>query len=129
MRVTIEIGLSGEVRHEVRPEDTALARGSGDVEVLATPTVVRLCEAAAVSALAGQLDADTTSVGVRVSMDHLAPTVPGRKVVARASLEAVDGRRLEFAIEAMDGAGVIARGLHTRVIVDRASFMKGASER
>lgn len=121
--------MSGEVEHTVTDQDTALARGSGDVEVLATPTVVRLCEQAAVRAIANAMEDGTTSVGVRISLDHLAPTVPGRRVVARASLEAVDGRRLEFAVDAADHAGLIAQGLHTRVLVERETFLRSAAER
>lgn len=127
--MALESGLSAEVRHVVGPDDTALARGSGDVEVLSTPMVVALCERAAVQAVAGHMEEGHTSVGVRVSLDHLAPTAVGRTIVARASLEAVDGRRLEFAVEAHDDAGVVAQGLHTRVVVQHAEFMESANTR
>lgn len=122
-------GLRAEIEHVVLPEDTALAVGSGDVEVLATPRVVALCERAAVAALTGHLPEGRTTVGVRISLEHLAPTVVGRTVTAIASLEAVDGRTLELAVEACDEAGVIARGLHTRVVVDEIPFMDAARQR
>jgi predicted thioesterase len=127
--MALQSGLRAEVRHEVTDRDTARALGSGEVEVLGTPMVVALCERAAVQSLAGHLDPGHTSVGVRISLDHVAPTVPGRTVTATASLEAVDGRTLEFAVEACDDTGTIAKGLHTRVLVESAPFMDGAASR
>lgn len=125
----MKTGLTGTISHEVTHLDTASAMGSGDVAVLATPKVVALCEAAALEALKEQLEAEQTTVGARISIDHLAPTVPGRTVTARASLERVDGRTLEFAVQMSDGTGEIATGLHVRVIVDRQKFAQLAISR
>jgi predicted thioesterase len=99
------------------------------VPVLATPAVVALCERAAVAALAPALDADQTSVGTNITIDHAAPTVPGRTVTARARLERIDNRTLHFAVEASDDSGAIASGTHTRVVVDRQRFLSGADQR
>lgn len=123
----IEPGAEATVEHVVTEADTALSLGSGDVSVLGTPAVVALCERAAVESL--RLDIGQTSVGTNVTIDHLAPTAVGRRVVARARLDAVEGRKLRFSIEASDPAGVIARGTHVRVIVDRARFAADAAER
>lgn len=125
----MQTGLTATISHEVTHSDTASAMGSGDVEVLATPKVVALCEAAAIEALKGELDEEQTTVGVRISIDHSAPTIPGCTVIARASLERVDGRTLEFAVQMSDGAGEIATGLHVRVIVDRQKFGQLATSR
>lgn len=127
--MSIEPGLHAEVEHIVIDADTALALGSGDVGVLGTPSVVALCERAAVAALSPVLDVDQTSVGTHIAIDHLAPTVPGRTVNARATLESVEGRTLSFAVEASDDAGTIASGTHTRVLVDRKRFVSGAEQR
>ena len=115
-------GAVAEVSLLVGDEDTAIALGSGDVPVLATPRVVALCEAAAVAALRGLLPPGTTTVGTLVELRHLAPTSVGGSVVAEARLEAVDGRRLEFAIRAVEGDVEVAVGRHRRAVVDRAAF-------
>ncbi len=47
----------------VTDRDTAVAVGSGDVDVLASPRVLALAEAAAVAALRGALPPERTSVG------------------------------------------------------------------
>lgn len=125
----MEPGLEARVEHVVSDADTAQAIGSGDVAVLGTPRLVALCEEAAVRAIARALDAASTSAGTRIDLHHTAPTRPGRRVVARARLDRVDGRTLEFSVEADDDAGPIAHGTHTRIVVDRERFLSGAEER
>jgi predicted thioesterase len=121
--------LEATVERTVGSRDTASSLGSGDVDVLGTPAVVALCERASIAAVADSLEASQTTVGTNVTLDHLAPTGIGRHVTARARLEDVDGRTLRFSVEASDGSGVIARGTHTRVIVERERFVAGANER
>jgi len=125
----LEPGLQATVQRTVTEADTATALGSGDVPVLATPILVALCEAAAVDAVSEAVPADQTTVGIRVEIDHLAPTAIGSTVLARAELVEVDGRTLRFSVEASDASGVVARGTHVRVIVDRARFLEGAASR
>jgi predicted thioesterase len=127
--VSITPGLEASVQRVVGPTDTARALGSGDVDVLGTPAVVALCEQAAVAAVADALDPSQTSVGTNITIDHLAPTVVGRTVTARAHLDEVDGRTLRFVVEVSDGSVVVARGTHARVVVDRERFTSGANER
>lgn len=127
--MALEPGLEGVVEHVVERDDTAVAHGSGDLEVLATPTLAALCERASVEAVAPELPDDQTTVGSRIELDHTAPTLSGDRVTVRARLEEVDGRRLTFACEASDGAGGIGAARHHRVVVDRARFMEGARGR
>ena len=122
-------GRSGEASVEVTLAVTADRFGSGAVPVLATPEVVALVERAAIAALEGALGDGATTVGSRVELDHLAPTPVGGRAVARATLDAVEGRTLTFSVEVRDGAGTIARATHVRVIVDRERFLGSARER
>ncbi len=120
-------GLSAAVELVVAESDTALALKTGDVPVLATPRVVTLAEEATVQAVEGELGQGTTSVGYRVQLDHLAPTAVGGHVRAEATLEAIEGRRLNFRVSVSDGHGLVAAGRITRVIVERARFMEKAA--
>jgi predicted thioesterase len=115
-------GLTETVSIVVGHDDTAIAMGSGDVEVLATPRIVALVEAAAVATLAGRLPDSHTSVGTHVSLDHLAPSPIGAEVTARATVTAVDDRRVTFAVEAHMSETLIAHGEHVRAVVRRAGF-------
>ena len=106
--------------------DTAIAFGSGDVPVLATPRVVALCEEATVLATKGALPDGQTTVGMRVQLDHLQPTAIGQSVTAEAWLEKIEGRRLIFAVSVNDARGLVAAGKVTRVVVDVARFLEKA---
>ncbi len=124
----LEVGLSAALSFVVDEDDTALALGSGDVPVLATPRLLAWLEAATVEALAPALEPGSTSVGTRVEVEHSAASAVGATVVARASLAYVDGRLLRFEVAAKqvgaDGASrVVATGRVTRVVVDREKFL------
>jgi predicted thioesterase len=124
--VPVEPGLSARVHLIVGESDTALALGSGDVPVLATARLIALCEEAACLAVAGTLGESRTSVGVRVQFDHLAPVHVGSEIVAEATLEKVEGRRLVFTVTATDAAGLVGAGKVARVVVDRGEFLARA---
>jgi predicted thioesterase len=124
--VPVEPGLCAEVELVVADGDTAIALGSGEVPVLATPRVIALCERATILALAGRLDPGETSVGHTVQLDHVAPTRVGTTVRAEATLLKVNGRRLTFSVSVTDARGLIAAGKITRVVVDTDRFMDKA---
>lgn len=125
----IRAGLRATVEETVTEEMTAERLGSGDVAVLGTPAVLALVEGAAVAAVTDALERGTTTVGARVELDHVAPTPVGLALTATAELVDVDGRKLRFSFEVADPAGPVARGTHTRVIVERRSFLAQAADR
>jgi fluoroacetyl-CoA thioesterase len=122
--VPVKPGLSAEIELVVTEADTAISLRSGAVSVLATPRVVALCEEASVRAINGELDAQTTSVGMKVQLDHLAPTAVGQRVLAEATVERVNGRRITFTVSVNDDRGLVAVGRITRVIVQIDRFME-----
>jgi fluoroacetyl-CoA thioesterase len=126
--VSLEAGLSATRRHVVTHDHTALAHGSGDVAVLATPRVLAWCEEATMDAIAPVMVAEEAAVGMRVRMDHIRATPVGADVEVLATLTRVEGRRLTFDITASDDRGKIATGQVIRVIVDRERFMERATE-
>jgi predicted thioesterase len=125
--VRIEAGMSADVDLVVGDADTAVAMRSGDVEVLATPRLIALCEEAAITAVAGGLEGDETTVGMRVQFDHLSPTPVGSRVRAEATLERMEGRRLTFTVSVSDGRGLVGAGKITRVVVLKERFMEKAA--
>ncbi|MEV4118368.1 hotdog domain-containing protein [Micromonospora sp. NPDC049645] len=119
-------GLTAQIELTVTDADTAQAVGSGDVPVLGTPRVLALAEAATVAATATGMPPGSTTVGTRVELEHLAPTVVGRTVRAQALLATVDGRRLSFEVTVSDGDQTVARGRVDRIMVDRQRFVERA---
>lgn len=121
---SLEPGLSARVSHRVRSDDISIVFGSGEVPVLATPRALAWCEEATVRAIAGSLVPGITSVGLRVNLDHLKPSVVGTKVFADAVLEKVDGRRITFSVQLESESGeLLAVGRVVRVLVDLERFL------
>jgi predicted thioesterase len=124
--VALPSGLTASITLKVEEGDTALAIGSGDVPVLATPRLVTLLEQASVQALGDRLGPEKTSVGYEVQLAHLSPTPVGSEVTAEATLESVEGRRLTFRVSVTDARGLVAAGRITRVVVVRDRFIERA---
>ena len=102
---------------------TAITMGSGDMPVLATPAMMALMENAAMLAVAPHLPDGSTTVGGHISASHLKPTPVGETVTATATVTRVDGRKIEFKVEAHCGDTLLGEGTHLRFIVDREKFM------
>ncbi|MDQ0994586.1 thioesterase family protein [Streptomyces sp. V3I7] len=116
--------------HEVTDADTAVTVGSGDVPVLSTPRLIAWMEAATVRAAAPFTTTGQTTVGTAVRIEHLRPTRVGGSVEVTAEPPAsAAGRRLTFAVRAVDSAGgIVAQGEIDRAIVDRGRFLTTAPD-
>lgn len=119
----LEIGLTYTSRIVVGDDNTAIALGSGDMPVLATPAMMALMENAAMLAVTTGLENGDTTVGGHIESSHLRPTPVGAEVSATATLEKIDGRKLYFKIIAQQGDVVIGEGTHLRFIVNREKFL------
>jgi fluoroacetyl-CoA thioesterase len=115
-------GLLGHAELIVRDEHTAPRIGSGRVRVLATPVMINLMEAAALDAAENLIPDGFQSLGIHLDVRHIAATPVGMRVRASAKLIKVDGRRLDFAVEAHDEKDLIGDGLHQRIIVNVTRF-------
>lgn len=122
----LKAGILGESSATVDPSNTAVAYGSGNVSVFATPAMIGLMEKAALSSVDPLLETGMTTVGTRVEVQHLAATPIGMKVVAVSELLEVDGKRLVFRVEARDEVEVVGRGTHERYIVPEEKFLSRA---
>ena len=97
-------------------------RASARVRVLATLVMINLMEAAALDAVENLIPAGHQSLGTRLDVCHIAATPVGMRVRATARLLSVDGRTLEFRVEAHDERDLIGDGAHTRLVVNVERF-------
>jgi fluoroacetyl-CoA thioesterase len=118
----IVAGLRGSASLVVSEEHTAPSIGSGKVRVLATPVMINLIEAAALAAVEHLLPAGYQSLGTRLDVRHIAATPVGMRVTATAEVLRVDGRTVNFRVEAHDERELIGDGTHDRVVVNVAKF-------
>lgn len=115
-------GLTGTATAVVTDTLMAPHAGSGSAPVYASPSMIALMEGAAVDCVETLLPRDHISLGTHLDIQHIAATPKGLTVTAHATLTAVDGRKLSFALEAHDGVELIGKGRHTRII-DSPRFM------
>jgi len=120
------------MRFTVTDDDTAIALGSGDVPVLATPRLLAWMEAATCAAALPRLDLSSTTVGIEVWMRHRRASRVGAIVEVEVTEVTEQDRGLSFEVVARevpaDGAGSttgpeIATGRVVRAIVDRGAFL------
>lgn len=117
------IGLKHTSELTVTDAVTALAAGSGDMPVLATPMMMALMENAAMLAVRDALPEGCTTVGGHIASSHLKPSKTGDVVRAEAEVTRVDGKKIEFRVSAWSGDTLLGEGTHLRFVVDREKFM------
>lgn len=116
------------VRFDVSDADTAIALGSGDVPVLATPRLIAWMEAATVQSATPFVGTGQTTVGTAVRIEHRRPTPVGGSVEVSAEASSVEGRRLSFTVKAVDSSQqLVATAEIDRTILDRERFLEAAS--
>jgi fluoroacetyl-CoA thioesterase len=122
-------GQSATLQFEVTDADTALAVGSGDLPVLGTPRLLAWCEAATCAAVAEDLEEAQTTVGTRVSLEHVGASLVGQRLEVQASVSYVDGRLVRFTVAAshLEDQKVVGTGEVTRVVVERERFLSRLS--
>ena len=116
-------GLQHTSQLTVTEAVTAITMGSGDMPVLATPAMMALMENAAMLAVADHLPEGSTTVGGHMASSHLKPSKLGDIVTAAATVTRVEGKKIEFKVEARCGDTLLGEGTHLRFIVERNKFM------
>src|SRR5215468_9245085 len=96
----VVVGLTGATEIVVGEEHTAPFVGSGRVRVLATPVMINLMEAAALDAVERLLPVGHQSLGTHLNVGHYAATPVGMHLRATAEVTRIDGRTIEFRVEA-----------------------------
>lgn len=119
----IEKGISYVSTIKVDKLNVARVMGSGELDVFATPSMVALMENAAMKAVAPFLGEGETTVGGEMNCVHLAPSPIGATVTAEAVVEAVEGRKLTFTVQAHCGTTLIGKATHVRFVVNAERFM------
>ena len=126
-------GDTGTAEILVQSSDTAkvleLSSEDSFPEVFATSRMIALMELAAARAMRPALKPGQLSVGVSLNVKHTAATPVGGRVRAVATFERMDGKLFIFRVEALDEAGPVGEGEHSRAIIDTERLLQGAARR
>jgi len=120
--MNVPLGASATESVVVTRELTVAHFAAHMPEVYGTPLMIYLMEFASARAVAPFLPDGWVSVGTEVNVKHLAATPIGLTVTATATVTAVSGRLVSFAVRAHDGVELIGEGTHARALVDMARF-------
>ncbi len=123
LTANLKPGIKGSASAKVDVNNTAVAYGSGSINVFATPAMIGLMEKAALSSVDGLLPEGYTTVGIRIDVEHIAATPVGCTVEASSELLEIEGRKLVFSVEARDDREQVGRGKHERFIVPTEKFL------
>jgi predicted thioesterase len=119
-----EIGMRSEQTFTVEEKYTAGHVGSGSLRVLATPSMIAFMERVASQFMQQRLPEGMSSVGVHVDVHHLAATPLGRQVRVSCEVTGLDGRRVDFRVEAWDDVEKVGEGSHQRYVIEVERFLK-----
>jgi predicted thioesterase len=117
MKPTLAAGLSATASIVVDRDRTIGFMGEG-ARVYSTPRLVQDIELASRDLLLAHLDPGEDSVGTRIEIDHLAPTLLGMTVELTVTVTEVKGRAVALEVSGRDKVDAICRGRHNRFVVD-----------
>jgi fluoroacetyl-CoA thioesterase len=95
-----------------------------EARVYATPSMIRDIEHACRDLILQHADPGEDSVGIDVSVKHLAASLPGMNVEVSVKVAAVEGRKVAFEVSARDELDEICSGSHARFVVDIAKTIE-----
>ena len=118
MKDSLKAGVSFTAKALVEKDKTIGFMGE-DLRVYATPFMVQDTERSCRDFMLEHLDDGEDSVGARVEIDHLGPTLIGQTVEIEGKVTEVEGPRVLFEVEIRDEVDTVGRVKHTRFVVEK----------
>jgi fluoroacetyl-CoA thioesterase len=98
-------------------------------DVFSTPSMISLMERTCTELTEPFLDGNEQTVGIHIDVRHLASTRIGQTVTINAAIIDLKGRKIHYAVDAYNDAGVkIGEGTQWRAVVDTRRFAVDADE-
>ena len=107
----------------VRPGDTSLAHGSGDMPILSSSFLITLMESACNSAVAEFLENGESTTLTEVKLNVFESVGIGSEIQGSATCIAFEDSLLTFQCEIHDGSRLLATSTMKRLLVERVTFL------
>ncbi len=117
------LGAVGLTEMIVRPGDTSVALGIGDLPIIAPSQLINLMEHAAILSLDLYLEAGQTTIPVSTEFLSLSPASIGAELRATSRVISVEDKELTFECEVYEHDRQIAAAQIKRSAVERVSFL------
>ena len=119
----IKAGMEYEKMFETGLKHSAIHLGSGNVNVLSTPSMILFMEETCRVFADGELGGNETTVGIHVDIYHVKAAPIGSRVKVKAKVLGIYRRRITFWVEAWREEELIGYGLHERYIINKELFI------
>jgi fluoroacetyl-CoA thioesterase len=123
MKPSLQAGVTLTRRIVIDRERTIGFMGE-DARVYATPSMIMDIERTCRDLIMEYADAGEDSVGIEVSVKHLAATLPDMTVEIVVKVASLEGRKVVFEVSARDELETISTGTHARFVVDVAKTVE-----
>jgi fluoroacetyl-CoA thioesterase len=117
------LGAVGLTEMIVRPGDTSVALGIGDLPIIAPSQLINLMEHAAILSLDLYLEAGQTTIPISTEFLSLSPASIGAELRATSRVISVEDKELTFECEVYEHDRQIAAAQIKRSAVERVSFL------
>jgi predicted thioesterase len=117
------LGAVGLTEMIVRPGDTSVALGIGDLPIIAPSQLINLMEHAAILSLDLFLEAGQTTIPVSTEFLSISPASIGAELRATSRVISVEDKELTFECEVYEHDRQIAAAQIKRSAVERVSFL------
>lgn len=118
MKQGLHPGIS-KLKQIVVDRDRTISFMGEEGRVYGTPELGRDIEHACRDLLLEYAEPGEDSVGIEIALTHTAATLPGMRVEINATVTAIDGRKVTFAVSAKDELEPIGEATHVRFVVDK----------
>ena len=116
---TLDSGLERAMEFVVEDRLVTDVGGSIGVRVLSTPAMIGMMERNSALLAYENLPEGKATVGFEVCVKHVAAAAEGAMCTVRSALnEVVDGRKLRYDVEVLEGERTIGVGTHERRVID-----------
>ena len=123
MQAESVVGAVGISQMVVRPGDTALAHGSGDMPILSSSFLITLMESACNSAISEFLDNGESTFLSDIEMEVHESVGIGSEIQGAATCVSFEDGVLTFVCEIHDGPRLVAASSMRRSLVERVTFL------
>ena len=118
----ITVGNRIEDTQQVTLERVASNLGSGTLQVYATPAMVAFVEQTCRKLVESHLPEGMTTVGIALTVRHIAPTPLGKEVSIRAEIVLIEKNVISFQATIWDDMEKIGEVAHKRAVIEIDRF-------
>ena len=119
----LKIGETLVNEYTVKPEDTADFIGNIGVTMLSTPTMIRFMEETATHLVIDNIPENHRPVGIKIDIEHVNPTPVNMNVTVKATLIAIEGRKLRYTVESFNEKCKIGFGIYEQHVINLSGFL------